>query len=105
MASNLFLVSVETLAAYAATYWLHSTLLLGAAWLLLRSAKPDSHFVRERIWKLAATAGLVTAAVHLATGLGVSLLAEPDSAPSKTRSVSESLSRTTCLASGNVASR
>ena len=88
--SSLFEVTfVETLASFAATYWLHSTLLLGAAWLLLRSAKPDSHFVRERIWKLAATAGLATAAVQLATGLGVSLLVEPDSAPSVTRSVSE----------------
>lgn len=90
--SSLFEVTfVETLASFAATYWLHSTLLLGAAWLLLRSAKPDSHFVRERIWKLAATAGLATAAVQLVTGLGVSLIVEPDSAPSVTRSVSEGL--------------
>jgi hypothetical protein len=83
MASNLFLVSVETLTAFAATYWLHSTLLLGAAWLLLRAAKPDSHFVRERVWKVAATAGFVTATVQLATGLGFSLLTEPDSPASE----------------------
>lgn len=89
-ASSLFEIPfVETLTSFAATYWLHSTLLLGAAWLLLRSGKPDSHFVRERIWKLAATAGLATAAVQLATGLGVSLFAEADSAPSITRRVSE----------------
>ena len=78
MASNLFNVSVETLTAFAATYWFHSTLLLGAAWLLLRTAKPDSHFVRERIWKFAAVTGLTTAAVQLATGLGISVFAEPD---------------------------
>jgi beta-lactamase regulating signal transducer with metallopeptidase domain len=97
MASNLFLVSGETLTAFAATYWLHSTLLLGATWLLLRAAKLDSHFVRERIWKLAAVAGFATAAVQLATGLGCSL-SEPDStasepaAPLVTRSVSEGFS-------------
>ncbi|MBC8291132.1 MAG: hypothetical protein H8E37_12525 [Planctomycetes bacterium] len=101
MASSLFLVNLETVTSFAATYWLHSTLLLGAAWLLLCSAKPDSHFVRERIWKLAATAGFATAAVQLATGLGISLVTEPDSTPSEqasrlvTRSVSEGLSRET----------
>jgi hypothetical protein len=98
MASNLFLVSLDMVTALTATYLLHSTLLLGAAWLLLRAAKPDSHFVRERVWKVAATAGFVTATVQLATGLGFSLLTEPDSpasepaAPLVTRRVSEGLS-------------
>lgn len=88
MADNFFLLSQDSgapfslavsgndLVVFAATYWLHSTLLIGAAWLLLRLTKPDSHFVRERVWKLAAVAGFATACVQLVTGLGVSLLAE-----------------------------
>lgn len=66
----------ESLAAFAATYWLHSTLLLGSAWLLIRATRPDSHFVRERIWKFAAVAGLATTGIQLATGLGLSLLTD-----------------------------
>jgi len=68
----------EMLAAFAATYWLHSTLLLGSAWLLIRATRPDSHFVRERIWKFAAVAGLATAGIQLTTGLGLSLLTESE---------------------------
>ncbi|MFT5094104.1 MAG: beta-lactamase regulating signal transducer with metallopeptidase domain [Porticoccaceae bacterium] len=65
---------VRCLAAFAVTYWLHSTLLLAAAWLLLRTLKPDSHFIRERVWKIAAMTGFVTAAAQLATGLGIPVL-------------------------------
>lgn len=39
---------------FVATYWMHSTILLGAAWLLLRLGKQRSHLLRERIWKYAA---------------------------------------------------
>jgi len=66
---------VRCLAAFAVTYWLHSTLLLAAAaWGLLRTLKPDSHFIRERVWKIAAMTGFVTAAVQLSTGLGIPVL-------------------------------
>lgn len=78
MDSNHFLVSLETVTSFAATYWLHSVLLLSSAWLLIRLTNPDSHFVRERIWKFAAVAGFATATVQLATGLGVSVFDETD---------------------------
>lgn len=65
---------VRCLAAFAVTYWLHSTLLLASAWLLLRTLKPNSHFIRERVWKIAAMTGFVTAAAQLATGLGIPVL-------------------------------
>lgn len=85
MASNFFFLQSfiesatgEMPAAFAATYWLHSTLLLGSAWLLIRATRPDSHFVRERIWKFAAVAGLATAGIQLTTGLGLSLLTDSE---------------------------
>jgi beta-lactamase regulating signal transducer with metallopeptidase domain len=65
---------VRALASFTVTYWLHSTVLLGAAWLLLRGLQPDSHFIQERVWKIAAVAGFATAAVQLQTGLGVSVM-------------------------------
>ncbi len=88
---------VLSLVAFAATYWLHSTLLLGSAWFLTRAAKPKSHFVCERIWKMAAVAGFLTAAIQLATGLGVSLPASSDSmadsaVTSAIRSINEGVS-------------
>jgi beta-lactamase regulating signal transducer with metallopeptidase domain len=105
MASSLFILSTttnkaaagsfveipftQTLAAFAATYWLHSTLLLLAAWLLLRSTKPDSHFIRERVWKLAATAGLFTATVQLVLGLGFSLSFASETDVATTQRVSQ----------------
>lgn len=65
---------VPGLTVFAVTYWLHSTVLLGAAWLLLRALQPDSHFIRERVWKMAAAAGFATAVVQLQTGLGISVM-------------------------------
>lgn len=65
---------VRCLASFAVTYWLHSTLLLAAAWLMLRTLKPDSHFIRERVWKIAAMTGFITASVQLSTGLGIPVL-------------------------------
>jgi len=65
---------VRGLVAFTVTYWLHSTVLLGAAWLLLRGLQPDSHFIQERVWRIAAVAGFSTAAVQLQTGLGVSVM-------------------------------
>ncbi len=50
---------------FLATYLLHSTLLLGGTWLAIRWLKPSSHALCERLWKLAAVGGLLTAAVQL----------------------------------------
>lgn len=81
MANNLFM---HWLGGYVATYWLHSTLLLGLAWLLVQTTKLSSHFVRERIWKIAAVAGFGTACLQLSTGLGVSLFESADKSQSNT---------------------
>lgn len=49
------------------TYTLHSTLLLGGAWLLtLRSIRSES--LRDTLWKVALVGGLITATVQVATG-------------------------------------
>ncbi|MEQ8786606.1 MAG: M56 family metallopeptidase [Pirellulaceae bacterium] len=54
-------------AAVLATYAVHSTLLLAAAWLLDRRGRIASHAVRETLWKTAAVAPLFTTAI---TSLG-----------------------------------
>lgn len=66
------------------TYWLHSTLLLGTVALggiiESRYRKYDesvSHGVRERAWKFAAVAGLLTALVQVQLGTGFQLTALP----------------------------
>src|SRR5438093_13135830 len=50
------------------TYWVHSTLALGAAWLLERALPHRSRLI-EAAWKVALCAGLVTATLQL--GLGI----------------------------------
>ena len=73
--------------AWVLTYSLHSTALLGGAWLLLRSYKGFSDNVRDGIWKLALVGGLVTATAQVGFGVrgfGGSLLMltpETESAP------------------------
>ena len=42
-------------------YWLHSTVLLAAAWCLMKLARHRSSVVRERLWKLAAVLPVLTA--------------------------------------------
>jgi len=54
------------LASWIGTYWVHSSLILGAAWLLLRTIPRDSHRLRESIWKTALLAGFVTASIQSA---------------------------------------
>jgi hypothetical protein len=41
------------LATFAATYLLHSTVLLSMCWLSLKLTRATSHFLVERTWKLA----------------------------------------------------
>ena len=54
---------------WAATYFLHSTLLLGGVWCWFRWKEPRSHAFRETVWKLATAGGFVTASLQL--GLGI----------------------------------
>ena len=61
----------EVLARFVGMYLLHSTLLLAGVWLLLRSARFKSQFIRERLWKFAAVAGIVSAGIQLGTGFGI----------------------------------
>lgn len=58
-----------TAAAWLATYAVHSTLLLGGAWLLARRLGGRRLAVQEAVWKLALVGGLLTATLQL--GLGV----------------------------------
>lgn len=46
--------------AVLSTYWLHSTVLLVSAWLVLRIARVKSPALTEWLWKSAAVLGLVT---------------------------------------------
>lgn len=54
---------------WAATYFIHSSLLLISVWLWFRWREPRSHALREMVWKLAAVGGLLTASLQL--GLGI----------------------------------
>ena len=56
--------------SFLLTWWLHSTILISLAWLVVRLLKPSSHFVREQIWKTASLAGFATAGLQLALGTG-----------------------------------
>lgn len=54
------------LVAWLLTYLLHSTLLLGGAWLLERLGAVRSPAARDSLWKVALLGGLVTATAQLA---------------------------------------
>lgn len=56
---------LNSLMVWAATYFIHSTLLLGFVWLWFRRHEPASHAFREAVWKLAAVGGIVTASLQL----------------------------------------
>lgn len=55
--------------SFAATYWLHSTVLIGACWVTIRNRRATSHHLTERLWNMAAVSGLVTAGLQVVTGL------------------------------------
>ena len=57
-----------TVANWLATYWIHSTLALGAVWLLERFI-PHRLRIVEAAWKVALVAGLVTATLQLSFGI------------------------------------
>jgi len=58
----------QSVLVVAGTYLLHSTMLLAAVWLVLKLGRVRSHALAERLWKMAAILGLVTAPVQLALG-------------------------------------
>lgn len=51
--------------AWVLTYLLHSTLLLGGVWLLVRMRGVRSEAVRETLWKFALISGVVTASLQV----------------------------------------
>jgi len=54
--------------AWSLTYLVHSTLLIGAVWLISRRLA-DRPLALDRLWKLALVGGVVTATVQTAAGL------------------------------------
>src|SRR5690349_1778797 len=54
--------------AWLFTYALHSTLMLGSAWLATRRMSDARAGLRERIWKFAVVAAFVTASVQVGLG-------------------------------------
>ena len=54
---------------WMATYAIHSTLLLGAAWLFAKRIAPTAYRAQERWWKGALIGGLITATLHSASGV------------------------------------
>ena len=68
---------MTTALAWVLTYSVHSTVLLGGAWLLMRCVKSFSDTVRDGVWKFALVGGVVTATVQVGFGvraMGGSLL-------------------------------
>ena len=55
----------STAVVWLATYLLHSSLLLGGLWMVLRLYRIESHVLKEWLWKLAAVAGLVTTTMQV----------------------------------------
>jgi Zn-dependent protease with chaperone function len=52
--------------SYVLNYAIHSTLLIGAVWLLVRALRPSSNPLRESLWTVALFGGFVTAAIQTA---------------------------------------
>jgi beta-lactamase regulating signal transducer with metallopeptidase domain len=58
------------LVAWLGTYLVHSTVLLGAVWLVLRFGRAFQDRSRETLWRLALFGGFVTASLQLQLGVG-----------------------------------
>lgn len=73
-ALGLDLAAAQPLLAWLLTYLLHSTLLLGSTWVVLRFVPslrtPEAE---DALWKLALVGGVLTATLQSATGLGVGI--------------------------------
>ncbi len=61
-------MTASIVAAWVLTYALHSTLLLGAAWLGLQIARNTTHALRDRVWKIALFGGFATAMLQVGLG-------------------------------------
>lgn len=59
-----------TLVGWLATYLLHSTVLLGTTWLILRCWPRLSDHSRETLWRVALFGGVLTTTLQLNLGLG-----------------------------------
>ncbi len=64
---------INSFGIWTLTYLAHSTLLLGACWLLCRGLALRSPALRERLWKLAAVGGFVTSALAVSVGWGLAI--------------------------------
>jgi beta-lactamase regulating signal transducer with metallopeptidase domain len=64
MANDVRLTAIAML-TFVTTYWLHSTLLLAATWIFVRTCRVRSEVLRERLWKMAAVIPLFTAPLEL----------------------------------------
>src|ERR1700722_3891656 len=64
MPNDMHLVTFP-IARLALAYLLHSTLLLGGTWLVLRATRLRSWALEERLWKWAVILPLITAAIPL----------------------------------------
>ena len=65
---NDFLPLSQSVVAFSATYLMHSTALLGGCWIAVRLSRISSHSLVERLWKLAAVLGVLTAAIQCGAG-------------------------------------
>ncbi|MGH7550619.1 MAG: M56 family metallopeptidase [Gemmatimonadota bacterium] len=63
-------MSGEILLSWLATYALHSTLLIGAAWVATRRGPLAASTARDAIWKIATTGALLTATLQVAAPFG-----------------------------------
>jgi HEAT repeat protein/beta-lactamase regulating signal transducer with metallopeptidase domain len=62
-------MSPADLPAWLLTYAVHSTLLIGAVWLLVRRGIITSHHLQDTFWKAALVGGLLTATAQTALGI------------------------------------
>lgn len=62
-------MSRADLPAWLLTYAVHSTLLIGAVWLLVRRGVITSHHLQDTFWKAALVGGLLTATAQTALGI------------------------------------
>jgi hypothetical protein len=59
----------HVMVAFAVTYLLHSTVVFSVCWIVIRCLRVTSHHLLERVWKLAAVLGIVTAILQTGTGI------------------------------------
>ncbi|MEM7232003.1 MAG: M56 family metallopeptidase [Planctomycetota bacterium] len=58
-----------TLASFAATYWLHSTILIAGVWFLIRFGRLTNRKLRDGLWKFALLGGIATSLLQTTISL------------------------------------